>query len=289
MHRSISKYSSLIPMLGSLLVVTSPALAQGQQAPPKYLQIIREAVKPGRDAAHSELEAAWSQAFGKAKVPLYTLGMTTMFGPPEAWWLQGSESIAEIEKVTQAVQASPRLRAEIDRYAAADAANISGFTSVLARFLPDLSNPGDVDVAAMRVWEVVVFQVRPGYEENFAEAAKLYRSTVGQAKIDVPWATYAVMAGMPGPTYLVFLPHRTLAEIDPETGTGAAMEKAFNEEAQKKLASLAQGYSSTEELIFSVSPEMSNPSPEFIARDPKFWTPKPRAHKTRPATATPAQ
>ena len=289
MHRSMSKCSSLIPILASISLVTGPSPVQAQQTPPKYLQIIREAVKPGRDAAHAQLEATWSQAFAKAKVPLYTLGMTTMFGPAEAWWLQGSESIAEIEKVTQAVQASPGLRAEIDRYAAADAANISGFTSILARFLPDLSNPGDVDVATMRVWEVVVFQIRPGYEDNFTEAAKLYRSTVGQAKIDVPWATYAVMAGMPGPTYLVFVPHRTLAEIDPATGTGAELEKAFNEEAQKKLATLAQGYSWTEELIFNVSPEMSNPSPEFIARDPKFWTPKPPAHKTKPAAATPTQ
>ena len=50
--------------------MTGPSAVQAQQTPPKYLQIIREAVKPGRDAAHSQLEAAWSRAFAKAKVPL---------------------------------------------------------------------------------------------------------------------------------------------------------------------------------------------------------------------------
>src|SRR5690349_11526127 len=99
MHRSNPKCPNLIPLLTSLSLVVGPSPAHPQQAPPKYLQIIREAVKPGRDAAHMELEAAWSQAFAKAKVPVYTLGMTTLFGPPEAWWLQGSESIAEIDKV----------------------------------------------------------------------------------------------------------------------------------------------------------------------------------------------
>ena len=53
----------------------------------------------------------------------------------------------------------------------------------------------------MRVWEVLVFQVRPGHEDNFSEAAKLYKTTLGQAKIEAPWATYGVMAGMPGPGF----------------------------------------------------------------------------------------
>jgi hypothetical protein len=141
----------------------------------------------------------------------------------------------------------------------------------------------------MRVWEVLVFQVRPGHEANFEEAAKFYKSTLGQAKIEAPWATYGVMAGMPGPTYFVFIPHRTLAEIDPASGTGAAIEKAFNVEGMKKLSSLAEGYASVETLIFGVSPQMSNLSSEFIARDSKFWTPKPQAGKGRPPVPKPTQ
>ncbi len=84
--------------------------------------------------------------------------------------------------------------------------NISSARAILGRYLPDLSNGVPIDLAQMRVWEVLIFKVRPGHEGDFGEAAKLYKSTVQQAKIDAPWATYSVLAGMPGPTFLVSFP-----------------------------------------------------------------------------------
>jgi hypothetical protein len=276
----LARSLSLLALAGSLAA---------QDSPPAYLRIFREEVKPGRSGPHVALEAAWAHAFEKAKVPAYNMAMTTMYGPSEAWWLEGHGSVAEIDEADKAFEAAPGLSDQTDRFAQADAANVSRTTSLLARYLPDLSNGPNIDVSQMRVWEVLVFQVRPGHEDNFSEAAKLYKTTLGQAKIEAPWATYGVMAGMPGPTYLVFIPHRTLAEIDPATGTGAAIEKAFNEEAGKKLSSLAEGYSSVEDLIFGVSPQMSYLSSEFVARDPKFWARKPAAVKGRPPAAKPPQ
>ena len=132
-----------------------------------------------------------------------------------------------------------------------------------------------------------MFQCRPGHENDFMEAAKLYKTTVEQEKIDLRWATYGVMAGMPSPTFLVFIPHATLAELDPTSPTNAALGKAMAGEPGKRLSALAEGYASTEELVFLVSPEMSHLSPEFIARDPKFWGRKAAAAK--PAAAKPAQ
>jgi hypothetical protein len=123
----------------------------------------------------------------------------------------------------------------------------------------------------MRIWEVLIFNVRPGREGSFFEGAKLYRSMVEGAKATFPWATYEVMSGMPGPVFLVFLPHKTLAEIDPATGPMAAIEKAVNPEMMKKLGELAEGYSSIESRIFAVSPEMSYPRPEWVSQDPAFW------------------
>jgi hypothetical protein len=287
MSPRLSACSMTIAVSLSLFVL--PAAVVAQDSPPAYLQIFREVVKPGRNGPHVPLEAAWSQAFARAKVPVYVLAMTTMYGPPEAWFLQGNESVAEIDEVNKAVEAAPGLGAETDRFAQADAANISSFTSILARHLPDLSNNSNFDQTQMRVWEVLIFQVRPGHEADFDETAKLYKSTLGQAKIDAPWVTYGVMAGMPGPTYLVFVPHRTLAEIDPATGTGAAIQKAFTVEAMKKLSSLAEGFAEVETLVFGVSPQMSNLRAEFIARDPKFWTPKPQPAKRRAPTPQPGQ
>ena len=276
----------LIHLGCSLSLLTLPSFLAAQHTPPAYLRIIREEVKVGRGGAHAILEAAWARAWEKSKVRAYNLGMTTMYGPSEAWWLEGHGSVAEIEEADKAYEAAPGLRDQTERFAQADAANVSRTTTVLARYLPDLSNgPDAVDVAQMRVWEVLVFQVRPGHEEDFMEAAKLYKATLGQAKVEAPWATYAVMAGMPAPTYFVFVPHRTLAEIDPATGTGAAIEKAFTPETGRKLSSLAEGYTSVETLIFSVSPEMSYLSPDLVARDPKFWARKPTQKRGRPSAS----
>jgi hypothetical protein len=118
---------------------------------------------------------------------------------------------------------------ELDRLAMADATSVSAATPILAHYHPELSNPG-VDLSAMRIWEVLVFRCRPGHENDFMEAAKLYKTTFEQEKIDVRWATYAVMAGMPGHTFLVFIPHVDLTKLDPASPTSVAAEKAFAEE-----------------------------------------------------------
>jgi hypothetical protein len=234
-------------------------------------------VKVGRAGSHVAAEAAWPRAFAKAKLKNYYLGMTAVYGPSEAWFMEGHETMAELEESNKAVESAPGLSAELDKLAQADAANISKATGFLGRLRPELSNPGKPDMAKTRIWEVLLFHVRPGHENDFNEAAKLYKTTVEQSKIDFPWATYEVLAGMPGPVYLVFLPHQTLTEIDPATGVGAQLTKAFNEESLKKLSTLSEGYTSVEDIVFSVNPQMSYMSDEFIARDPKFWTRKPPA------------
>jgi hypothetical protein len=58
----------------------------------------------------------------------------------------------------------------------------------------------------------------------------------------------------------------------------------MDEETIKKFRALAEGYHSVENLVFSVSPEMSYPRPEWVAQDPTFWGRKPaRAASTQGA------
>ncbi len=241
------------------------------KGPPPYLQIFREEVKIGRSGFHPAAEAGWPRAFARAKIPNYYIAMTTLYGPDEAWFCAGVGSIAEVEEQNQAIEKAPGLTRELDQLSLADAANISAHQSLLARHLPDLSNGRDINAAEMRVWEVLMFQVRPGHEGDFAQAAKVCRTMIEGAKVEAPWATYEIMAGMPGPVFLVFVPHKTLAEIDPATGTGAAIEKAMNEETMKKLGALSEGFSTVEHLIFSVSPAMSYAPPDWVKQDPGFW------------------
>lgn len=257
-----------------LLAIARP-LASQTDAPPAYLQIFREEVKVGRAGAHLAAEAGWPRAFAKAKIPNHYIAMTTLYGPNEAWFVEGCRSIAEIDDRNKAIEAARGLTQELNLLSQADAANISSARAILGRYRPELSNPLDIDVAKMRVWEVLIFSVRPGHDADFAEVARLYRNVVEKAKAEVPWATYEVMAGMPGPTYLVFGPHKSLVEIDPATGPPAAIEKAMTEETMKTFGALFKGFASVENLIFNVSPEMSYPSPEMAARDSGFWSRRP--------------
>lgn len=271
-----------------LLGFTSFLAAQQQmKGPPPYLQIFREEVKAGRVGPHPLIESGWPRAFAKAKIPNHYIAMTTLYGPDEAWFCAGVGSIAEIEEQNKAIEKAPGLTKELDRLAQADAANISAHHSLLARYRPELSNSPDINPAEMRVWEILTFKVRPGHEGDFAEASKLYRTLVEGAKATLPWATYEVMAGMPGPVFLVFVPHKTLAEIDPATGAGAAIEKAMNQETMKKFGTLSEGFGSVENLIFAVSPEMSYPRPEWVTQDREFWGRKAPTASTTPAPSRP--
>jgi hypothetical protein len=265
----------------AVLVLTGSLAAQAM-APPPYLQIFQEQIKVGRAGAHSAIESGWPRAFAKAKIPNHYIAMTTIYGPPEAWFSGGAGSIADIEQQNQAIEKAPGLSRELERLSQADAINLSGYRAILARYQPELSNASNINPAEARVWEVLIFNVRPGREGSFAEAAKLYRSMVEGAKVKAPWATYEVMAGMSGPVFLVFTPHKTLAEIDPATGSGAAIEKAMNEETRKKFSAFSEGFNSVESRIFAVSPEMSYPPPEWVTQDPSFWAPK-RSAASKPA------
>lgn len=260
-----------------LLGLTASLAAQQMKGPPPYLQIFREEVKAGRTGPHPTTEAGWPRAFAKAKIPNYYIAMTTIFGPDEAWFAAGVGSIAEIDEQNKAIEKAAGLTKELDRLALADAANISAHHSLLARYHPELSHGPEINPVEMRVWEALIFKVRPGHEGDFAQAANLYRTTVESAKASLPWATYEIMAGMPGPVFIVFIPHKALAEIDPATGPMAAIEKAMNEETMKKFGALFEGFNSVENLVFAVSPEMSYPRPEWVTQDPQFWGRKPTA------------
>jgi hypothetical protein len=267
----------------ALACLLAGTLSAQNMGPPPYLQIVREEVKAGHTGGlHVQTEAGWPRAFAKAKIANNYIALTTIYGPNEAWFIEGHASVAEIEAVNQTIAAAPGLSQELDRLSLADAAHLANVRTILARFSPQSSNPGEINPAEARAWEVTVFRVRPGKEGSFFEGAKLYQALVQQAKVNATWASYEVMAGMPGPTYLVFSPHKTLAEID---GVGAAMEKVMNEETMKKFGTLSEGFISVENFMFVPSPEMSYVPAEWMKQDPKYWGKKamaPTAPKPTP-------
>src|SRR5215468_8286461 len=95
----------LLPTICLLITVAALTAAQtpAPADPPAVLQIFREEIKQGKNALHETVEVGYVQAFTKAKWPTGYLGMTSVSGPNEAWFLVPFDSFAAFEKDRQGV------------------------------------------------------------------------------------------------------------------------------------------------------------------------------------------
>ena len=280
--KKISLYSTLLVSLFAfpLLAAESP----GPTGPPKVLQIYREEVKTGKGAVHLKVEKGFVAASARANWPTHYIAMTAITGPSEAWFLTGFPSFAAWEKDRDDTAKNKAFSAELDTLFEKDGELLTNMRSLVAVLREDLSAGGPVDIAKMRYFRLVTFRVRPGHESDFQDAVKIVRSAYEKAKIDLPWAIYHIAGGMPGPTFMLFLPMKSMSEIDTAFTRAGAIREAEGPENEKALAKMASdGYATVESNIFAFNPAMSYPSKEFVARDPEFWTPKREVKAAAPA------
>jgi hypothetical protein len=257
--------------------------------PPKVLQIFREEVKAGRAAAHQKWETGWPKAYAKANWPTNYLSLVSVTGPSEAWFMTGYDSFAAWGKDTESFEANAAFKAEYDRLSEGDAQFLSGSRTIVGALREDLSTPIPVVLPKMRYFRVITFRVRPGHDSDFTDAAKMIRAGYEKANVQLAWATYQIVSGMATPTFMVFLPMKSLDEIDTGLMNSKKLAEAQGEENQKKLAKMsADGYLSAETNIYAFDPKMSYPAKDFAAADPEFWNPKPASPAKKPA-AKPAQ
>jgi hypothetical protein len=261
--------------------------AFGQALPtsqPAMLQIIIEEVKVGHDVDHSRTEAGWPVAFEKAKFPYYGLGMTTLTGRPEAWFVNPFDSNQAFGDNLKRSSDDPALAAELARLSRADAEHISGIRTLLAIARKDLSHGQFPDTSRQRFWEITLFRVRPGHEDEFAAAGKAFGAAASRSAPDMSYRVYEVTAGMPGPAYLIFSSVTSFGDFDKDQAAGESVMKGMNKDemaAMQKFSS--DGLISAETQRFRLDPDMSYVPKEVRAQDPAFWAPKKPAPK-KPTT-----
>lgn len=261
----------------ALLYVGSAGMALSQGIPtsqPNLLTITREEVKIGHNAAHAAHEAGWPAAYAKAKSPYYYLAMVSETGPNEAWYVSPYASHAALGESMKLDSTDPVLSVELQRLARVDADHLNGLRRLHAVARTDLSHGAFPDMALARFWEITTFRVRPGHEEAFANAAKAYAAGAKRAAPNMSWRTYEVIAGLPGPTYLVFGSVQAFAEFDRSMQQGMELMKAFTPD---ELATL-QKFSSTglinaETQRFRLDPGQSYVDAATKAKDAAFWSP----------------
>lgn len=277
----IRRIGRLCMLSGLVLVAPMAMVAEAQQAaspwtPPKLL-IYREEVKPGHGAGHAANEAEWAAAFRKANAPTHWVGMTTMMGPSEAWFLSAFESYEAFQKVEDAMDAVAALRAADDRFSTQEADHLSRTTAIMAGFRPGLSYQPAVNLPTMRYMQVDVVRVKPGHDREFRMMWRAMVEAHTKAKMDEHWAVYEVEAGAEDLTFFFFYPKVSLAGIDaagPMHGTDAFRD-AVGENGRIQMREGNQAsVESSMTYVFRMRPGMSTVTKEWLDADPTFWTVK---------------
>ncbi|MGH9524995.1 MAG: hypothetical protein ACRD3E_20910 [Terriglobales bacterium] len=269
---------SMVALCLTLFNVMAVAQDDSMHGPPKVLQIVREQVKPGKGDAHIASESAWSRALKAAKYDHPMLAMTSATGSTEAWFLNGYESFAALEKNSQKWDNDPAVRRVVEIYDPKEAEFVSNDTILTARYVPEASYHANVNIGEYRYFAVAIARFRLGADAvAFYKALNDAREKAGE---DTHMAVYAVTSGAPFGTYISFTPMKSVADWD--TPPSPALQAAEKETGWIDM--IPKDVAGGEFRLFAFSAGMSIPSKEMIAAAPDFWSPKPMmAKKAKPA------
>lgn len=273
---------SLTAFCSALVCLVAPALAAqgGPMPPPALMMFIREDVKPGHGAGHTITESAWSRALAKGKSTDHYIGMTSMTGPSEAWFIVGYGSFAEWEAKQNESDRNLALKKEIDRISLQDGEHLTGTRSILGSWRKDLSFGAPVEIGKMRYFRMRTFRIKQGQNKAFEEGVKLALGGYAKSGYPASFAFYEVVAGMGSPTYIVLRPMKSLAELDGMETAEMAFQEALGEDGRKSMPKVfADTVNAVENQILVFNPKLSFVAPSVAASDPAFWTPKPEAAK----------
>lgn len=273
MKRSALYFLSVTVCIG--ITAPVPAVAQDPAGPSQIIKIIREEVRPGHDASHERNEAGYVKALSKAGYANY-VGMTTISGPREAWFLEGYPSYAAVEAARVLTDKQPA-KAELDQLDTSDAESVSGGRTLLAVYQKDLSfmperGPGKLHYVAAQI-----VRVRMGREADYARLRAMANAGGSAAGRKGSQLVYRVASGAPSGTYITLRGLESLKDLDPDSSVRPlpeVMGAARWAEFQKLLGEVEI---SSEQMIFAVSPAMSYPSKRIADADPSFWSVPPPA------------
>ena len=278
----MKKFTGLL--LGSCLLFggLGMAVAQEPPPPPKVLAIFREFVKPGKSGSlHEKSESAFVQAMTRAQWTTHYLAVNSITGKPRTLFLTGYDSFADWEKDVLAEQANATLSAATEKAAVADGELLSDADASALVYREDYSLRSSVDIPHMRYFEISLYRVRPGHDQDFDAIVKMVKAAYEKIS-DVRFATYRALYGQEGNTYIVFTPMKSAAEIDRDFDHSKQFMANMGEDGMKKFSELmAAAIETSQHNLFAFSPSMSYVSDEWIKADPDFW--KPKAHTAAPA------
>jgi hypothetical protein len=266
-------------------MVSAQGMAQEASQGPKILQITREFTKPGKAGdIHDQRESAFVQAMTRAKWPTHYTGLTSLSGKQRAIFITSYDSFEAWEKDNAAIAKNATLSAELDRAGMNDGELLDSVDQGVFEFNADMSLRPMTDHSRTRFLEISSYHVRPGHGQQWRALVKLVKDAYEKGVPDAHWGMYEQMYGGDGGTYLVFIGHQSLAEVDQAEQHEKDFVAALGEDGMKKLVELESDcVKSSQHQLLQVDPHMSYVPEEWIKSDPEFWKPKPAAHMAKPA------
>ena len=265
-------------LLSNLVFLAVPALLaqSGPMPPPPLMLFVREEVKPGHGAGHAATESAWTRALTKGKSTDHYLGMGSLTGPSEAWFIMGYTSYSDWEAKQTEFDKNEALKTEIDKISQQDGDHLSGTRSMLGKLRKDLSFGPPVEIGKMRYMRIRTFRIKQGQNKAFEEGVKTALAAYEKSHYPASFAFFEVAAGTSSPTFIVLRPMKSLAEMDATDAAEKGFQEALGEDGQKTMQKVfAETVNNVENQLFAFSPKLSFPAASVIASDPGFWTVKP--------------
>jgi len=253
----------------------APAHSAG--SPPRYINVVHERLKPGRDGAYDGMLSNIRDDYERFNIPAYWIEMKSLTGPDEILAFNFAESFGEFEKMgagmAAGIAAHPELAGLQDRQLAENTSSVTNFIAERVDALG--SRAATINFAKMHILQVTVFHIRPGHEGEFAEAAKSIAVAYEKVAGSPPWVIYAVHSGAPVPCYLMLTALSSLRDEDDAAARRVPAMDAAGPAVQERLQEIARSaYDSIETNIYAVNPHLSHMPRDFTAEDPGYWMPK---------------
>lgn len=271
--------AALCFLLSAPLVFVDVPAARSQTlptAPPNILLLVHQQFKPENEAAHEKLALDLVNACSQLEVPNQWIDLQSITGTPETLSFDPFETFADVDDAYAGWAQINASHPDVGRMQQDVRAMELQERTIIAVRRGDLSyQASSIDLSKARFMRVLEVRLLPGREAEFAEAFKILRAAYEKIKADTPWVVYQLNVGMPSPTFLAFVPMRTLKQNDDLLAWRPLLREAEGDVASKRMDQIAkEAYASTESNLYAVRPELSHVSKEFAEGDPDFWTPK---------------
>jgi hypothetical protein len=282
-------------LLGLSLAVAGSLLSAAQEMSsqasiPKVLQITREFIKPGKSGmVHDRSESNFVQAMARAKWPTHYIALSSLSGKSRALYMTSYGSFEAWEKDNAAVAKNSTLAGELDRAEMTDGELLDSVDQAVGYYDEELSYRPKADLSQARFMEISVYNVRPGHGREWRDLVKMVREGYEKAGTSAHWATFEVVYGRDGGTYIVLSSSKSMSEIDSMFAEDKQFMGAMGKEGMKKLEELiGSAVERSDHELFSINARQSYVPEEWIKADPAFWKPKPAVAPSAKPAATPA-